>query len=482
MSSLLRALLPLALVACSASPPAPVADAGPIADAPPADAPATGPVLDPDIAAMTAAVETPRITADLDALVAFGTRNTCSALDDPAHGIGAARALIRARFAALPGVTARDDAFIQTVCAPGLGPQQNVMAVIPGATQPERLIVLGGHYDSMGSETTPGRVDGTIPAPGANDSGSQTALLLEAARVMAGRTYDATVVIVAFAAEEQGLFGSIHFVGALGALFPGATVEAMLNCDIVGGDASVNDAEALTRFRLYSPGTPREVTGLTPDATEREGTSDDTSPARGLMRYVGTWGGAYVPGMTMLPRLRQDRAGRSGDHVSFLDRAIPAVRFIEVNESRAHQHTADDVVAQMTPAYTARLTRVLTATLASLARAPRAPATFTATREGDGPLSLAWEPSPGGDVDHYVLAARPVTENLYRARLRVAGTAATPTAGALGVGDAEAFFVSVAAVDAQGHESLFAYPEYRCDAAGCVVQDGSLDVTRSRRL
>ena len=47
----------------------------------------------------------------------------------------------------------------------------------------------------------------------------------------------------------------------------------------------------------------------------------------------------------------------------------------------------------------------------------------------------------------------------------------------LGLSDAPSFFVTVAAVDAQGHESLSAYPEYRCDTAGCLVQAGSLDVT-----
>jgi hypothetical protein len=40
-----------------------------------------------------------------------------------------------------------------------------------------------------------------------------------------------------------------------------------------------------------------------------------------------------------------------------------------------------------------------------------------------------------------------------------------------------AFYISVAAVDAEGHESLFAYPETRCDAMGCVVPPDSLNVT-----
>jgi hypothetical protein len=69
---------------------------------------------------------------------------------------------------------------------------------------------------------------------------------------------------------------------------------------IVGGDNTVNNATALQQFRLFSPGTPREVSS-TPS-----GSTDDTSPSRGIMRQIGYWGGAYVPSMTMLPQLRED--------------------------------------------------------------------------------------------------------------------------------------------------------------------------------
>jgi Zn-dependent M28 family amino/carboxypeptidase len=111
---------------------------------------------------------------------------------------------------------------------------------------------------------------------------------------MAGRRFDATVVFVAFSGEEQGLYGSTAFVRELARLFPGARVEAMLNCDIVGGDATANDEAALHRFRLYSSGTPRELS-TRPQAVEREGSTDDTSPARNLMRYVGLWARATCP-------------------------------------------------------------------------------------------------------------------------------------------------------------------------------------------
>jgi hypothetical protein len=64
-----------------------------------------------------------------------------------------------------------------------------------------------------------------------------------------------------------------------------------------------------------------------------------------------------------------------------------------------------------------------------------------------------------------------------RVRLGVATTTAKVSAADLDVSNVSAFFVSTAAVDSAGHESLFAYPEYRCDASRCAVQPGSLDVT-----
>jgi hypothetical protein len=431
-----------------------------------------------------AAVSAERLMDDVRTLVGFKTRNSCSTQTSPTMGIGAARAFLRSRFAALPGMKVAIDRYDQTTCGGRSVSEENIVAWLPGRREPNRVIVIGGHYDSRGDSTRAATNDGTIAAPGANDSGSQTALLLEAARTLAqAGPADATIVFVAFAGEEQGLLGSASFVDDYRSVLglPAAHVEAMLDCDIVGGDSETNDTVALTRFRVYAPGTPREVGG-DPRAPELQGTSDDTSPARGIMRYVHDWASVYVPVMKLDPHLRQDRPGRGGDHQPFLDQGIPAVRFIETVENLAHQHSPEDLPEYVTPAYLAHMTQVVLATAASLAQAPAPPHALAVTAAPGGTLALSFAAPEGAPVHHYVVAARHAGENFYRARVATAGPQLSASVPASALGIQPPYFVSVAAVDAAGHESPFAYPELRCDVDRCSVQFGSEQITVTQPL
>jgi acetylornithine deacetylase/succinyl-diaminopimelate desuccinylase-like protein len=414
---------------------------------------------DPEIASLIAGADAAKIAASQQTLAAFATRNTCSDDSGQSPGIGAARDFIQAQYRAA-GVQVALFSF--NYGCPDQVAREDVIAWIPGTT-PSRIVLIAGHYDSRTVDVA----DAISPAPGANDSGSQTALLLEAARLAAGRSFDATLVFASFAGEEQGLIGAKAFAAGYQSLFPGATIEAVLNCDIVGGDNTANDAAALAQFRLYSPGTPREIMG--PD-----GSTDDTSPSRGLMRAAAVWGNLYVPSLSAIPKLREDRPTRGGDHEAFIARSIPGVRFIEPTENLAHEHTGDDLFQYVTPAYTAQVTQLVLAAAAHLAKAPSSPNALVVSGNSSAP-SLSWSAPAHGAVDHYVVAARPVSENFYHARRIYNATAATPTSADLDVtGD---YYLSVAAVDAAGHESLFAYPEYRCDTSSCQVVPGSLDVT-----
>src|SRR5206468_4905256 len=97
-----------------------------------------------------------------------------------------------------------------------------------------RRIYVSGHYDTVHiapDRTRPDNAD----APGADDDGSGTVLMMELARVFAesGITFDATLVFTAVAGEEQALVGAREQArGAKAAKIP---VQTVFNNDSGGG-------------------------------------------------------------------------------------------------------------------------------------------------------------------------------------------------------------------------------------------------------
>jgi len=394
-------------------------------------------------------VSAERIGVDIATLVTLRNRNTCGT------GVEKARDMLEARFKKL-GLVVKLDEFEAPCATPTK--RQSVIGFIEGR-DPTRLVMVGGHYDSRAFE----RNDGTSDAPGANDSGSQTALVLEAARLMAGRKYETSVAFVAFAGEEQGLLGSKSVASHLATLFPGAKLEAMLDCDIVGGDKDANNDAALHRFRLYAPGAPRETGKDTPD-----GSLDGTSPSRLLQRWIADNARARTPDMDPVVMRREDRPGRGSDHQPFIELGVAGVRFIETNETLAHQHSPDDVMAFVTPEYTARMTRVVVASLAGLASAPRRPEILSVRRDTLH-VSLAWKPAK---VDQWIVSFRPVAASTNDFVVSSETTQAEFDV----TGMTLPFYVTVRAI-ASGEHSLQA-PEWRCDDKACTVPITPADVVR----
>jgi hypothetical protein len=445
---------------------------------------------DPEISAIVSSVNSQNILNTATTLQNFRTRQSCSGEPEKGHGVTAARDYLFKQYSAISGLTVKLDQFTHPTCPNS--PTYNVIAWLPGA-HPNRLMIIGGHYDSRTTNVD----DSTSNAPGGNDSGAQTGVVLELARVLAGHNFDATIVFMSFSGEEQGLFGSGSIAANLSRYFTNPEVIAMLNTDIPGGDKSANKPADFKQFRLYSPGIPRERL-----ATDPDGTTDNTSPSRGVMRYVGTWGSAYVSSIAMVPELREDRPGRASDHASFIDNGYPAVRMMErfecspsaVNNScpapffpcpsppqipafckdqnfiTTHQHSPHDLVKFITPTYAATIAQVMAASGASLARAPGSPENFNAHGNAVQGIRIKFDDPAGGNVDHFVAAARTIQENFYRKRIIVThDTHRLISPQELGLQPGDSFFVSVAAVDKVGHESLFAYSEVRCDSSACKI-------------
>src|SRR5438874_11842751 len=296
---------------------------------------------DPKIAAALKEISPQQIQGTIEKLVSFGTRLTLSAQDPgsiAAGGIGAAREWIKSEFERYSRdcggcLEVRTDTFTQAPAdrIPKATEITNVYAVLRG-TDPEnakRVVLVTGHYDSRNSDT----LDVNGDAPGANDDASGTAVSLECARVLSTMKFPGTIIFLAVAGEEQGLYGSKHF--AEYAKSQGWDIEAALNNDIVGGDKSAGQNPKVVR--VFSESISDSATQAQLRMIRALGGEND-SASRELARYVAQTARAYQTEVFPLLEFRRDRFLRGGDHISFNEQGFPAIRFTEFRENYNHQH------------------------------------------------------------------------------------------------------------------------------------------------
>ena len=161
------------------------------------------------LAAPAAAQEKPdpaRLKASVEKLVAFGTRHTLSSQDDPARGIGAARAWGGAemtRIADACGGCIVVSNIARTMVSPRTPQGANIVDVLgfQQGSDPKRVVIVAAHIDSRVTDVMDAKTD----APGANDNGSGSALVLEAARLLSKEKFRATIIYALLSGEEQGL-------------------------------------------------------------------------------------------------------------------------------------------------------------------------------------------------------------------------------------------------------------------------------------
>ena len=419
---------------------------------------------DPAISKMINEISADRIEADIRKLVSFGTRNTLSAQDDPKRGIGAARDWIYEEFQRISKecsdcLVVEKQSFTQPKAAriPEPTVLTNVVATLRGTTDPDRVYVVSGHYDSMCSSPT----DGECDAPGANDDASGTAAVIELARVMSKSKFEATIIFMTVAGEEQGLLGAAYF--AEQAKVKEMNIEAMITNDIVGGVTTNKDSAHRNRLRVFAEGVPSNENEREA-ATRRSVGGENDSQARQLARYIKEQSDRYLKDFGVWIIYRRDRYGRGGDHIPFLERGYAAVRFTEPDEDYTHQHqnvrTENGIFYGDNPefvdfAYTANATRVNLIALASLANAPAKPKNVgIVTSRLTNDTELKWDANTDSDIAGYEIVWRDTTAAEWT-HSRPVGSVTTFVMENM---SKDNYFFGVRAVDKAGNKSPVVYP------------------------
>ncbi len=113
---------------------------------------------------------------------------------------------------------------------------KNVIGTKTGTEFPNKKFIICAHYDDMPS--------GPI-APGADDNGSGTAAVIEAARILSQHSFPYTVIFALWDEEEQGLIGSRAYADS--SYNRGDSIKGVLNFDMIAWDSN-NDF----KMNMYS--------------------------------------------------------------------------------------------------------------------------------------------------------------------------------------------------------------------------------------
>jgi Zn-dependent M28 family amino/carboxypeptidase len=240
-------------------------------------------------------ISRPTFQADLTRLVSFPTRFSTSV-----HYASAA-AEARNQLTAM-GYSTK----FQNITVNGAASRNVIADKRGGAAGARKVVLVTAHLDSINLQGGP-----AASAPGADDNGSGSAGLLEMARVFRDHPSKHDLRFILFGGEEEGLFGSKHYVAKL-SVSERARIQAVVNMDMI---ASLNTS---TRSVLL------------------EGASLSQRVINGLKEAAATYTNLTVE--TSLNPF-------ASDHVPFINKGIPAVLTIEgADNANSRIHSANDTI------------------------------------------------------------------------------------------------------------------------------------------
>ena len=337
---------------------------------------AAPPSTDARLRQIVAPVTGAKMKQTVATLVSFGTRHTLSSHTDPRRGIGAALTWTKGQFESFGLSTVKPCETFTGARVPQPTPVCDMVAVQLGTERPNDVVIITGHIDSRVTDV----MNATSDAPGANDDGSGTAAVIEAARVLSKHKFAGTIIYAALSGEEQGLYGGK--VLANYAKAQGWNVVANLNNDIIGNSCGSDGVCNAKVVRVFSEG-PRWQGHDELAKQIRSLGGENDAPSRNISRFLDSLAGRLNIGLDVMQVWRNDRFGRGGDHTEFLNAGYPGVRFSVAVENYNWQHQDlrtekgikyGDTIENMDFPYLEKITKLNSAALAAIASAPPPPA------------------------------------------------------------------------------------------------------------
>ncbi|RMF61400.1 MAG: M20/M25/M40 family metallo-hydrolase [Calditrichaeota bacterium] len=213
---------------------------------------------------------------------------------------------------------------------PGSG-LNNVVATKLGTMYPDQYYIICAHYDDTSN-------DPMHRAPGADDNGSGTSAVIEAARVLKDYQFNYTIKFVLFAGEEQGLLGSEAYVADAQA--NGDQILGALNMDMIAYDGNNDGSMEIHAGNLAGS---QQIGSL-------------------MVSNASDWN------LPITVEYKTSNSSGASDHASFWGAGYPAVLIIEdFSDFTPYYHTTNDRLITLNPGYFKSLAQLTIGSLAMLA-------------------------------------------------------------------------------------------------------------------
>jgi hypothetical protein len=239
---------------------------------------------------------------------------------------------------------------------------RNVIADIPGVDNPERIWVIGGHFDTNSDNPY-------VSAPGADDNATGVAATMRIAEILKEYQFRDTIRFVYFSGEEQGQWGSLRYAESLRQA--GAQIQGYIDLDMIGYDGNGDRVVEL-----------------------HTGSESSNPNSNALAIQFINASSRYGQGLSF--ERKTDSASRFSDHRSFWDNNYAAFLVIEnffddaiPRDRNPYYHKTTDRLSAVNLDYVLRIGRTSLAVIAELAgiraddtptSTPTATPTATATR------------------------------------------------------------------------------------------------------